>query len=120
MTKIPWDALLANCPATSAWNKWEGEQDYYVRGPGTDPNGGVFEGTVSQIGWTDDVIVAHRHASFGGDENGWMVLNIRTLEVRGPLSEEAWRSEPFLRNIVVKPSAEAWHSLPRCRSPRLD
>jgi hypothetical protein len=39
---------------------------------------GVVEGTVTQIGWNDKFILVNRKASFGGDKDGWMIINATT------------------------------------------
>ena len=58
---------------------------YYVGAPGkTVEGGGVFDGTVREIGWNDDWIVAKVIRTASCDPNGWYTLNTRTGVVSGP------------------------------------
>src|SRR5258708_6498701 len=73
-------------------DKWEDGQSYYLNdrrgyglGGGGKDGGGVIDGTVQQIGWTDRVILVDRQAIWGGDPNGWMVIDVRQRIVRGPI-----------------------------------
>jgi len=49
--------------------------------------GGVLEGGVEKIGWNDQYIVALRHATFRGDPDGWMKIDVHTKQITGPISE---------------------------------
>ena len=115
----PLGCAVGKLPGGYGLEQWEGAQHHYLRGPGETPSGGVLEGTVTEIGWTDEFIVARRHANFRGDPDGWMVINIRTRMIRGPVPEAQWRLEPGLRGIVITSSTEAWKKLPKCRSLNL-
>jgi hypothetical protein len=98
------------------WN--ENRELYYLRGPNEKPGGGVLEGTVIEIGWNDRFIVANRHANFGGDPSGWMVVDTQTHAISGPYPKPIWQSQRELRGIVTFPAQETWSRLPKC-SPRL-
>ena len=81
---------------------------YYVTKPGDDGGGGILEGTVLEIGWNNDIILAKRRANFRGDPDGWMVINIAKREVSGPISEEERRSNPQYSKIETVSPDVAW------------
>ena len=61
---------------------------YYIVTPKDPLNGiGVFEGTVDQIGWNQDWILARVTKSYHGDTNGWYALNVKTTQIVGPIQE---------------------------------
>jgi hypothetical protein len=60
---------------------------YYVISPENLPGGGVFDGTVEQIGWNQDWILARVTKLYHGDTNGWYALDLKTRHVVGPIQE---------------------------------
>jgi len=60
---------------------------YYVIAPEDLPGGGVFDGTVDQIGWNQNWILARVTRLYHGDTNGWYALNLKTKRVTGPVQE---------------------------------
>ena len=58
------------------FEEWEDSRTYYlVRSGDKDDGGGVLKGTVVRVGWNARYIVAERKANFGGDKNGWMIVD---------------------------------------------
>ena len=48
---------------------------YLVREGAKDNGGGVLDGTLKRIGWNGRYILAERKATFGGDKDGWMIVD---------------------------------------------
>lgn len=65
---------------------------YYVIAPGDLSGGGVFDGTVEQIGWNHDWILARVTRLYHGDTNGWYALDVKTKRVIGPIQESELRT----------------------------
>ena len=75
---------------------------YYLRHRGgTIDGGGTFDGTVEEIGWTEDQVLARINRLYDGDPDGWYALSIRTGNVRGPLSPDDIAADASLR--VIRP-----------------
>ena len=72
---------------------------YYVVTPEDPPGGGVFDGTVEQIGWNRDWILARVTRLFHGDTNGWYALNVKTKQVIGPIQESGLSTNAEWSNI---------------------
>jgi hypothetical protein len=84
---------------------------YYLQNESSceDHGGGCLDGTIEQIGWTNDLIFAKRHANFHGDPDGWMVVDVRNQSISGPLTESEFRSK--YPSVKVLPPKEAWKKL---------
>jgi hypothetical protein len=89
---------------------------YYIEDSTRDGDiagGGVLGGAVEQIGWNGGRIVAWRDAMQG--TSGWMVINVATRSITGPLSDEqlaeARKNLAELKSIEVFPVKEAWDRL---------
>ncbi len=65
---------------------------YYVVAPGDLSGGGVFDGTVEEIGWNQDWILARVTKLYLGDTNGWYALGVKTKHVIGPIQESELRT----------------------------
>jgi hypothetical protein len=91
----------------------EGGVSYYLHGPGEVPasGGGLLEGTVTELGWTDSLIVARRRPTFGGDSAGWMLIDVRTARIEGPLSDSSSRSRAARAAVRPMPVDAAWRRL---------
>jgi len=94
------------------------ELDYYYleRGNEYDPSGaGVIKGSVLKIGWTDDVIVVQRDPASGPEPPDWMVIDLKTGTITGPLDDQAWESlrerDSGLRDLTIHSAADAWKLL---------
>lgn len=71
--------------------------------------GGVLEGTVDSIGWDDKVIVAARRATFRGDPDGLMVVDLAGKKVEGPFDQS--RIAAKYPQIKLVEAANAWSGL---------
>jgi len=90
---------------------WQSGRDYTLGGPQYSADaGGVLAGSVERIGWNDSYIVAWRTPMLANEATGWMVVDVRTGALRGPMSDAALEilqaAEPRLKGIVLKPPAE--------------
>ena len=117
-------ALLCGCNIDSGWScrpvsgdycleRWEDGKTYYLRDK-RHPDlsgGGVIDGVVQRIGWTDSTIIAWRKPLFGGDPWGWMVIDVRRRSVEGPISDAERVRRPDLRSIAVTSPEIAWPHL---------
>ena len=88
---------------------------FYLRRADDDSSGGgVLEGTVERIAWTPDYIVAQRRALFGGRVDGWMVIEVSSHRVTGPLADSIIAARSALpRAADAVPAATAWDALGR-------
>ena len=92
--------------------QWEGGVPYYINDTERDLQGGfVLEGTVQRIGWNERTILAQRKATVGGDIDGWMVLDVGSGRMEGPLSDAHVAAREDLREIEVVDPATAWERL---------
>jgi hypothetical protein len=81
---------------------------YRVVVPGQEDGGGVLEGTVEELAWSSDVILARRRATFRGDPDGWMVIEVATGVIRGPLSGDEVRADPKLAKMAPEDPTNVW------------
>jgi hypothetical protein len=89
--------------------KSEGEV-FYLQKNGVDrPGGGLVEGTILAIGWTNGVIYAKRLALSRGDPDGWMVVDATSGNISGPLSDSDFKMKYPHANTF--PPEEAWTKL---------
>ena len=92
--------------------QWEDFETYYLNKKGQeDSGGGVIDGIVIRIGWSDHYIIVERHANYHGDPNGWMVIDVNSDKITGPFTETEIRARPELKDIPTYQAAEAWKKL---------
>jgi len=73
---------------------------------------GVLNGTVSQIGWNDRLILAEREKPcFANETRGWMVVDLKTHKIEGPFETAVIKSRPELAGIQLRPAYVVWKSL---------
>jgi hypothetical protein len=72
--------------------RFESGKFYLMKDGHQGSGGGILDGVVLEIGWNADVIAARRKANFRGDPDGWMIVEIRSETVSGPISDESFRS----------------------------
>lgn len=60
---------------------------YYVIDLKDTPGGGTFDGTVDQIGWNENWILARVTRLYHGDTNGWYAMDVKAKRVIGPIQE---------------------------------
>jgi hypothetical protein len=72
--------------------------------------GGVIDGTITRLGWSEKHIVVWRKPLSAGDPSGWMVVNVATKEITGPLLGKDI-SVKRVNGINVKDVEKAWMQL---------
>ena len=75
-----------------------------------DMTGDAIGGTVLQLGWSKDLIVAQRRATFGGKVE-WVVVDVKRREVSGPFTEQQIRERPDLAKLTLHSADSAWRRL---------
>lgn len=79
------------------------------------PVGGVLEGWIEKVGWDDRLIVARRMPVYGSARSGWMIVNVSTHAIEGPMSDaefEARReASAELRRLEIRDAPAAWATL---------
>jgi hypothetical protein len=84
----------------------EGGTSYYVGKSGTTvEGGGVFDGTVEEIGWNENWILARVTRLSSGDTNGWYALNLKTGKINGPLQDIEIKMHPIFSQMKTVPAA---------------
>jgi hypothetical protein len=92
--------------------QWEDSKKFYLVKTGAkDEGGGVIDGTVMRIGWNGRYIIADRKATFGGDKDGWMIIDTSTGTMTGPFSDVDLKSRPEARGISILSADQAWQRL---------
>lgn len=74
---------------------------YYVIDSKHSP-GGVFDGTIEEIGWNQDWILARVTRLHHGDTNGWYALDFKTRQVVGPIEESDIKTNGIWSKIVCE------------------
>ena len=97
-------------------HRWEGGAPFYIVNKWGDINGGgLIEGTVQKIGWNEDYIFVKRKATFGGDPDGWMIIDVNANRITGPFTDEEFinKQKELSENneIEIYDPAEAWKVL---------
>lgn len=86
--------------------------EYYLLGRGTRiEEGGALDGMVERIGWNERYILASRRSTPGGDPDGWMIVDVRTGAVSGPLTDAVMSADRRVRGIRPLPAFQAWEQL---------
>jgi hypothetical protein len=71
--------------------------------------GGVLDGTVESIGWSDKVIVASRRSTFRGDPDGLIVVDIVSKKIVGPIDPSVVTK--MYPAIKLTKASDAWSGL---------
>jgi hypothetical protein len=109
---FPFGGPSRSLPGPYELERSEGGDVYWINGPGGKTTaGGVLEGSVEQIGWSDKYIIAYRHSTFRGDPDGWMVIDVKSRRIVGPLGEAELKQNRELQPIHAVAVAEAWKRL---------
>jgi len=78
----------------------DGPTVFYLEPANQPPSGGgVLGGTVKLIGWSDKVILASREATFRGDKDGVMILDVASKKIEGPVDMSVIRRRYPLINL---------------------
>lgn len=95
--------------------RWEDGTTYYLLGPlklsEGHSGGGVIDGVLARIAWDDEIIAAERHAIFRGDLDGWMIIDIKSGKISGPVSNPEFDAIRIKHHLEVKEAREAWEEL---------
>lgn len=94
--------------------QWEDGRTYYLhkRGHDDSPQGGsIIGGTVLRFGWSNRFIVAERYSIFRGDPDGWMMIDVQSENITGPLTEADFKARPEAQGIQIYEVNEAWRKL---------
>ena len=81
---------------------------FYVRIKGDKSLGGQFDGTILQIGYSKQIILAEVNRLYDGDKDGWYYLHVDTGVIKGPVSHEQIKQNKALANIVVVSAKDAF------------
>jgi hypothetical protein len=92
--------------------RWEDGQTYYLLdGRRDDRPGGAIEGVVRAVAWGPDLILVDRKPLFGGDPEGWIVIDARKHTVRGPITDAEATATIEHRSLRSATAAAAWNQL---------
>lgn len=73
---------------------------------------GILEGSVTELGWNDLLIVANQETC-SGKPSGWMVIHIETGVIDPPIDSARLRTRSDLNRIQIMPVRSAWERLKR-------
>ena len=92
--------------------QWEDGQTYYLMdGRGDDRPGGAIDGVVRAIAWGPDLILVDRKPLFGGDPDGWLVIDVRKHTVQGPVTHAEATATIARRSLRSATAPAAWKQL---------
>jgi hypothetical protein len=115
MDQDPFDLAKRKIVGDYSLERWEDDRTFYLHDSGREYDKfsdlGPIGGTVVEIGWSDNYIVAKRKSHVGGAVDGWMVIDVRTKEVTGPFTLEAIRADNRFTKLALLPASEAWQNL---------
>jgi hypothetical protein len=102
-----------NLPGGYYLERWQEGDHYTLGGPGHSSDaGGILVGSIEEIGWNEKYIVAWRNPMLGNERAGWMIVDLRSHAVRGPLTDAQLSGEATeddaLRTIRPLPPADYW------------
>jgi len=91
---------------------WEGGKFALVTETTGEAGCGVLGGTVRQIGWNANVILAEQETCGArGARSGWMVVNVRTRAIEGPIDPTTIPTRSDLAGLKVVSADAAWKQL---------
>ena len=93
-------------------HRWEDGKTFYLEEQGKQQDGGgAIGGVVARIGWNDRYIIVMRNSTFGGDDDGWMIVDAQKHIIQGPFSDMAMREKPESKGVELLAPEEAWSKL---------
>jgi len=108
-------SVTKSLPGNYKLERWEDGKTYYLLGPPKlfedDSGGGLIEGVLVRIAWDDEVIAAERYANFRGDRDGWMIIDIESGKISGPVSNPEFDKIRMKHHLEIKDAREAWKEL---------
>lgn len=86
------------------------ESKFFLKQAGVEETGGgCIEGAVDEIGWANGFIFARRYATYRGDPDGWMIIDVNKRSMTGPISETEFREKH--PDVLTLPPEQAWKKL---------
>lgn len=102
-------------PGDYKLERWEDGKTYYLLGPSKQfegvKGGGLIDGMVVRMAWDSEIIAAERHATFRSDPDGWMIIDIKSGKISGPVSKPEFDAIRIKRHLDVKEINVAWEGL---------
>lgn len=100
-------------PGNYKLERWEDNKTYYLLGPSPQDGkgGGLIDGAVLRLAWNDEVIGVERFSTFRGDPDGWMVIDIKSGKISGPISKTEFDILSAKYHLQVKEVGQAWNEL---------
>lgn len=100
-------------PGSYKLERWEDNKTYYLLGPSPldGKGGGLIGGTVLRLAWSDAVIGVERFSTFRGDPDGWMIIDIKSGKIYGPISKSEFEIFRAKYQLQVKEVGQAWNEL---------
>jgi hypothetical protein len=82
---------------------------YYLVSPETElSGGGAFDGTIQEIGWNQDWILAQVTRIYRGDTDGWYALNLKTKQIIGPIQDSELKTNSTFLKIGCRSPADVF------------
>lgn len=95
--------------------QWEGGRSYYLVDKHTSPNGGgLIDGTVQTIAWSDNYIYIQKKPLFSGEKKGWVIIDVKNKKKTKTISEQVMRERLSANgdsNIQFYSAESAWRDL---------
>jgi hypothetical protein len=100
-------------PGNYKLERWEDNKTYYLQGPSQQDGkgGGLIDGVVLRLAWSDEVIGAERFSTFRGERDGWMIIDVKSGKISGPISKSEFDIFRNKYHLQVKEVDQAWKEL---------
>jgi len=87
------------------------EEFYLFRNDNNESDRGRIAGNVLHIGWNERYIVFYRNSSYRVVANGWIIVDIKSDRIRGPLTDSELSLCPERVGMQIVDVKEAWANL---------
>lgn len=92
-----------------ALERFEENGEYYLESHESElSGGGVFDGTIKEIGWNQDWILAQVTRIYRGDIDGWYALNLKTKQIIGPIQSSELKTNSAFLKIECRSPADVF------------
>ncbi len=95
--------------------QWEGGRSYYLVDKHTSPNGGgLIDGTVQVIAWSDNYIYILKKSLFSGEKEGWVIIDVKNQKITKTIPEQVMKERLSANgdsNIQFYSAESAWEKL---------
>lgn len=100
-------------PGNYKLERWEDNKTYYLLGPlqQATNGGGLIDGVVLRLAWSEEVIGVERFSTFRGDPDGWMIIDIKSGKISGPISKSEFDIFRDKYRLQVREADQAWNEL---------